>query len=208
MFGMLDYRAHKLYAVLISPVVFVLSVFAIFCLPLIAYLIAANFVSQPALQLLLSAIVLFLLGIPWFFVVKVLVAVPVWIFNFLIDPEPADGRTKDEAKMVVESGNKAIVLLKFGRPAYEWTDEDIERIATQNLTTRLFQTAVRERLYAIREYFLDHPDVMQNASSTKKFLAENRLSIGWLESVVTNPLFRNTALQFAVLLVLFSSFSL
>jgi hypothetical protein len=129
MFGMLDYRAHKLYAVLISPVVFVLSVFAIFCLPLIAYLIAARFVSQPALQFLLAVIVLLLLGIPWFFVVKVLVAVPLGIFNFLIDPEPADGRTKDEATMVVASGNKAIVLLKLGRPAYEWTDEDIERTA-------------------------------------------------------------------------------
>ena len=205
---MLDYRAHKLYGVLVSPVLFVLSVLAIFCLPLIAYLISAQFVSQPALQFLLSVIVLFLLGIPWFFVAKILIAVPVGIFNFLIDPEPADGRTKDEAKMVVASGNKAIVLLKFERPAYEWKDEDIERIATLNLTTRLFKTAVRERLYAIREYYLDHPDVMQNAYSTKKFLAENRLSIGWLESVVTNPVFRNTALQFTVLLVLFSTFSL
>jgi hypothetical protein len=208
MFGMLDYRAHKLYWVLVFPVVFVLFLFAVFCLPLFAYLISAKFVTQLALQFLLAVIVLFLLGIPWFFVVKVLVAVPVGLFNFLIDPEPADGRTKDEAKLVVADGNKAIVLLKFGRPAYEWTDEDIERLATLNFTTRLFQTALRERLFAIREYYLDHPDVMQNEYNTKKFLAENGLSIGWFESVVTNPVFRTTALQYAVLLVLFSTFSL
>jgi hypothetical protein len=40
MFGMLDYRAHKLYRVLVYPVSLALLMFEIVCLPIIAYLIA------------------------------------------------------------------------------------------------------------------------------------------------------------------------
>jgi hypothetical protein len=137
-----------------------------------------------------------------------ILAVPVGIFNLLIDPEPADGRTKEEAKMVVESGDKAILLLRINRPAREWTDEDIDAFATITLATRLFfEGTVRRRVYKIREYYLDNPDVVQNEYSTKKFLKEAGLSMGWLETVVTNPFVRSIAVQYSVLLIIFIALS-
>ena len=60
MFGMLDYRAHKLYKVLVFPFNFVLSLFAILGLPIISYLIAAYFSSQRIIQLLLAVVICFL----------------------------------------------------------------------------------------------------------------------------------------------------
>jgi hypothetical protein len=208
MFGMLDYRAHKLYRVLVYPVSFVLSIFNLFCLPIIAYFIAINFASQKILQFLLAVVVLFFIGIPWFFIVKMILAVPVGIFNFLIDPEPAEGRTKEEAKLVVASGDKAILLLKLNGPASEWTDEDIDAFATITLATRLFfEGTVRRRIYRIREYYLDNPDVVQSEYATNRFLKEAKLSIGWLETVVTNPFVRSIVVQYSVLLIIFVALS-
>lgn len=206
MFGMLDYRAHKLYRVLVAPVVFVLSIFNVVCLPIVAYLIAIYFASRQGLQFLLALVVLFLLGIPWYFVVRMILAVPVGIFNFLIDPEPAEGRTKEEAKMVVASGDKAILLLKLNKPVTEWTDEDIEGVA--GISSIFFRGAVRQRIYAIREYYLDNPDVAKNEYATNKFLKQVRLSMGWLETAVTNPMLRSLILQLAVLLIIFTWLSL
>jgi hypothetical protein len=205
MFGMLDYRAHKLYRVLVYPVSLALLMFEIVCLPIIAYLIAINYASKLVLQFLLAFVLLFLLEIPWFFVVKIVMAVPVGIFNFLIDPEPADGRTKEEAKMVVASGDKAIWLLKSRRPASEWTDEDIDDFAKISI---FFRGTVRQRLYAVREYYIDNPDVAQSEYATKRFLKEAGLSISWLETVVTNPLVRTIALEFSVLFLVFTWLSI
>lgn len=203
MFGMLDYRAHKLYKVLVFPVMFVLGVFAAFGLPLIAYLIATKFSSERIIQLLLAAVILLLLGIPWMLIVKILLALPLAIFNFLIDPVPAEGRNKDEAQLVVQAGQKGIWLLKLNKPASEWSDEGIDRIATINLTSKLFQTEIRRRIYAIRNHYIMHPELPQSEYNTNKFLKEKKLSVGFIEAVITNPMWRTTALQTLALLVIF-----
>jgi hypothetical protein len=46
MFGMLDYRAHKLYALLVYPIAYALRLTAIFGLPIISYLIAVTYASR------------------------------------------------------------------------------------------------------------------------------------------------------------------
>ena len=203
MFGMLDYRAHKLYKVLVFPFTLVLSLFAILGLPIISYLIAAHFTSQRIIQLLLAVVICFLIGIPWFFVVKMLVAIPIAIFNFLIDPVPADGRNKEEAKIVVHAGQNGIAALELEKPASEWSDEAIGTLATMNLTSRLFQYEIRKRFYALRDHYITHPELSQNDYNTRTFLRENKLSIGLVENVITNPMWRSTTLQALVLLAIF-----
>ena len=203
MFGMLDYRAHNLYKLLVYPVTFVLSVVALFCLPILAYLIAVRFVSDRLVQLAVSAVVLFLLGIPWFFLVKMVCAIPLAIFNFLIDPEPAQGRTKEEALLVVRSGEKGITVLTFNKPATEWTDAAIGAISRLTLTSSFFQTNIRKRLYALRDHYLKHPHLTPNEYNTNKFLKEHKLTMGWMEKVITVPVWRNTAIQYFILLLIF-----
>lgn len=202
MFGMLDYRAHKLYKVLVFPIIFVLTVLNIFCLPIIAYLIAINYASESVWQFLLAVVTLFLIGIPWFFIVKMILAIPEAIFNFLLDPEPADGRTKEEAKLVVVSGQKGITLLEFNKPASEWSDEAIEALSRISLTSRLFQNKIRKRFYALKDYYMNNPDLKPGEYNNIKFLKESNLAIGWLESIISNPFWRVLVLQGLTLLVL------
>jgi hypothetical protein len=171
MFGMLDYRAYKLYKVLVFPFSFVLSLFTIFGLPIISYLIAAYFSSQRIIQLLLAIVICGLIGIPWFFIVKILFAVPVALFNFLIDPVPADGRNKEQARIVVHAGQTGIAWLELEKPAREWSNEAISKLATMNLTSRLFQYEIRKRLYAVKNYYMTHPEISQNEWNTNKFLS-------------------------------------
>ena len=203
MFGMLDYRAHNLYKLLVYPFTFVLSIVALFCLPILAYFIAVHFVSDRLVQLAVAAVILFLLGIPWFFIIKMIVAIPVAIFNFLIDPEPAEGRTKEEALLVVRSGKKGITALTFNRPPNEWTDEAINAFSRLTLTSMFFQTNIRKRVYALRDYYLKHPNLTPNEYNTNKFLKEHRLTMGWVEKIITVPMWRSTAIQYFILAMIF-----
>ena len=88
-----------------------------------------------------------------------LFAIPVAVFNFLIDPVPADGRNKEEAKIVVHAGQTGIAALELEKPASEWLDEAIGTLATMNLTSRLFQYEIRKRMYAVKNYYMTHPEV-------------------------------------------------
>jgi hypothetical protein len=202
MFGMLDYRAHKLYKVLVYPFAYVLGLLNIICLPIIAYLIAINYSSERTIQFLLAFLVLFLIGIPWFFIVKMILAIPKAIFNFLLDPEPANGRTKEEAKLVVETGQKGITLLEFNKPASEWSDEAIEALSRISFASRLFQDQIIKRVYAIKYHYMNNPDLHQGEYNTNKFLKENKLALGWLETIITNPMWRGIVLQGLTLLVI------
>jgi hypothetical protein len=203
MFGMLDYRAHNLYKLLVYPITFILSIVALFFLPILAYFIAVHFVSGRLIQLAVAAVILFLLGIPWVFAAKMIVAIPVSIFNFLIDPEPTQGRTKEEALLIVQSGKKAITTLKFNKPASEWTDEAIDALSRLTLTSSLFQSDIRRRIYAVRDHYLKHPNLTPNEHNTRKFLKEHKLTIGWMEKVITVPMWRNTTIQYFILLMTF-----
>jgi len=72
---------------------------------------------------------------------------------------------------------------------------------------RVFQGTIRQRLYAIREYYLDNPDVTQTEYATNRFLKETGLSMGWLETVITNPFVRNIVVRYSVLLIIFLALS-
>jgi hypothetical protein len=203
MFGMLDYRAHKLYKVLVYPVTFVIGLFNIICLPILSYIIAMQLSQDRVVQLIAAVIIFFLIGIPWFFVIKMLVAVPVGIFNFLVDPVPAEGRTKEQAQVVVHAGQKGVTLLTFDRPAIEWTDEAIESLSRITMTSRIFQREIRTRVYALRDYYLEHPELAPNRYTSDKFLKENQMKMGWAETAITNPFWRSVILQHLTLLAMF-----
>jgi hypothetical protein len=146
---------------------------------------------------------MFLLGIPWLLVVKLVLAIPTAIFNFLLDPEPSGGRTNEEAKLVVQNGQKAIALLELNRPATEWSDEAIEAVSQLTLTSRLYQRKIQDRLYSLRDHYVSNPQLCQSEYNSKRFLSENNLQIGWIEAVVTNPMYRCWVLQHLFLLAIF-----
>ena len=65
MFGMLDYRSHKLYIILFFIPNLVLMLFAMFGLPLINYSIGLAFADERIYQILVSLVAVFIVETIW-----------------------------------------------------------------------------------------------------------------------------------------------
>ena len=61
MFGMLDYRAYKLYLILFFIPLFLLTLFQVFGLPFIYYAIGANLAENRILEIIISMIALLII---------------------------------------------------------------------------------------------------------------------------------------------------
>ena len=202
MFGMLDYRAHKLYRILVFPVAYFLGLLTLF-VPATAAYIFGLWITKDAFLLPITVMVAwFIAGIPWMLLVKLALAVPNAIFNFLIDPVPADGRTKEEALAVVMGGEKAILALKFNKPALDWSDDDIEALSKITLSSRFFQDEIQHRIFRVRNYYCENPHIAPSEYQTNKLLKEWKVAPTWNELIVTNAYYRSLLIQFVVLLLI------
>ena len=65
MFGMLDYRAHKLYLILFGIPIIIINLISIFGIGFIAYLVGFSFVETWLIKIILSVVVLFIVEGLW-----------------------------------------------------------------------------------------------------------------------------------------------
>jgi hypothetical protein len=202
MFGMLDYRAHKLYVVLVGPVGFILRLVAIIIIPFVCYLIGISISSNRAIQVAVTVVAMFVIAIPWYYLVKFIIAIPEAIFYFLIDVIPTDGRSKDQAKFVVWNGEFGINLLTIDKHPSEWTDEVIESISNVNVFSRIFSDKIQKRYHALRTFYLDNTDVVPSAYTAKQYLRRNNLAAPIWEQCISNKIYRGWVISYAVLLLL------
>jgi hypothetical protein len=201
MFGMLDYRAHKLWVLLFYPLFFGLRLFAIYALPFIAYVVAVQLASDRWAQAGLTIALAFLIGVPW----QIIVWFATWfsnkLFAFLVDVVPANGRTKQEAQAVVYNGAAAIAALELTRPPAQWSAETIEYVSKVDLFNRLFSGRIRDRLHALQSFYADG-DVVPSGHASDRFLREQDMYPGLFEKVVTNVTFRGWAISYIFLIAL------
>lgn len=202
MFGMLDYRAHKLYALLFYPITYALRLFAIFVIPFITYVIGMQFGSIRIWQVAVSIAAIIPIEIIWLIALKIISAIIEGVFNFLIDVVPTEGRNQEEAQAVVWGGKMAIYALEFNKPASEWSDEAIENISKIDLFGRLFHKKTSTRLYALRDHYIDNPDLVPNEYRSDIFLAENNLAPSLAEQAIGNKIYRGWVLSYSILLLL------
>ena len=221
MFGMLDYRAHKLYLILFGIPIFLLSMFNVFGIPFINYLIGVVSADERIWQIVVSLIALFFVELIWTYFIFIFIHnLFEFIFGLFVDVIPSDGRTKEEAQLVVYGGEHAIRVLQLGQDPKEWTDEFIEDFPTHDFfTNRFYKNEVIERCYAIRDYFLDNPKKRHkylwennrflggglNDLEIDKFLEENSLKMDWKEQIITNKVYRRFVVEYVwfVLLLIF-----
>jgi len=143
MFGMLDYRAHKLYWLLSLPLGLLnwcatIAIFFASCWlasSLVTNVIARFALAYIAMQVFCIFFVFFCKGIVWCFDS---------LFYFFIDIEPADGRTPEQARAVLKGGETAILLLK---PFSKWSNADFEdTIRRMGWIARIFfPSSIRRR---------------------------------------------------------------
>lgn len=209
MFGMLDYRAHKLYLIIFGIPNFLLALFSLFGLPFLYYGLGHNYADSHSMVIVYSLIACLVIEIIWGIFVHYLSKFYIFIFGLFVDVIPADGRNEDEAKLVVWNGEKAIRLINFNKKKpKDWTDEDFDKLYT-GFFNFFYKESIILRCEKIKEYYVKNPKVIPNEWNTNKFLKEQHLEPDILEKVVTNPFFRACAIRYSIFLylILFNPFN-
>lgn len=205
MFGMLDYRAHKLYFIIFFIPIFLLTLFSLFALPLINYSIGFYFADERIFQILISLVSLFVLEIVWaMFILGFINKLFEFIFGLFVDVVPHDGRTKEEAQMVVFSGDKAIRSLAIAKHPTTWTDELINDLPKNDWVANMFyRNNMVRRCNLVREYYQSMPeDTPYSDRHVNKVLEENDLVLKWDETLFTTMQYRRAIFVFSFFLSL------
>ena len=205
MFGMLDYRAHKLYILIFFIPMSLLTLFSLFALPLINYSIGFYFSDVRVFQILTSLVSLFVLEIVWIlFIFGFINKLFQFIFELFVDVIPHDGRTREEAQMVVYSGEKAIRSLSISKHPTTWTDELINDLPKNDWVSSMFyRNNIIRRCNLVREYYQSMPEETPYTDShVNKVLEENNLVLKWHETVLTSLQYRRGIFAYSFFLFL------
>jgi hypothetical protein len=208
MFGMLDYRASKLYLIIFGIPYFILTWLSVIGLPFLYYFLGYEFASGRFLQIVITIISYLLLGLVFAFLIIQIDKLTMFLFNLLVDIIPAEGRNKEEADAIVKGGDGARFLWHFNKKhPKDWSDEEVSYLC-KGFFNFFFIGEIKTRCNRIREYFTENPEITPSQWNVEKFLQENGLKMGTLEQCITNPLIRNTIIQTVILvyLIIFNPF--
>jgi len=203
MFGMLDYRAHKLFLILFGIPIYILKIVSLFGLPFLAYLLGFKFVEAWALKILLSIGSLVIIEILWtIFVFLIFDRLTEFIFALFVDVIPADGRTKEEAKLVVYQGEKAITSLLAKKHPKEWTDENIQDIAKLDWIGYLFFGGkIVDRMEQVRAHFTENTEIHYNEWNLEEFIKQSNVPMKWQETAFSGPVYRRAIFELSIFLL-------
>lgn len=208
MFGMLDYRARKLYKLVNTPGVILLIVMRFLAFP---FLIAIYFAAQVrgfgfllALfgGLICQIIISSLIHLSAIFCEKM-----TWkVFNFFIDPIPARGRTQEQAFMIVRNGKLAELLSELDAVSpNHWSDSLIERASSQGFFQRIFyKNKTKERLICMRDWHISYGAT--EPFKLQKHLTERHLSVSTFETLLVSGSIPYSLIEAAILVVIFLQF--
>ncbi len=204
MFGMLDYRAHKLYIILFFIPNLALILFAMFGLPFINYSIGLIFADERIYQILTSLISIFFVEMIWLFFIYGFVSKTFqFIFELFVDVIPHDGRTKEEAQMVVWSGDKAIRTLNIAQHPTMWEESLLYEMPKNDWVNNLFfRDEIVHRLHVVHDYYLDAPDTPFTDDEVDRILVERNIKPSWQENVFGNPQIRRASIGYSFFLLL------
>jgi hypothetical protein len=223
MFGMLDYRAHKLYLILFGIPTFVINFLSLFLLPLISYYSLLYFYKLLNLEVYISkinTIILLLVAlVPLIIciIISIVIVEIIWlifcllvnkainfIFKLIIDVIPADGRTKEQAELVLYNGDKAIIHLKAENHPEDWDDEFMLNYATKLdwVQSLFYRNRVMHRIKFIREHFVNNPKEHYYEWKVETLLEDNKINVSFIERWVCNKDYRIWTIRYSFLLIL------
>jgi hypothetical protein len=126
-----------------------------------------------------------------------------FIFGLFVDVIPTDGRTKEEARIVVFHGEKGITALLTRKHPSEWSDEDIQKLSKLDWVEHLFfGYIVVDRCEQIREYFTENPEIRYSEQRLQEFIKNSNVAIKWQEKVFTDKANRKMAIVYSLFLLL------
>ena len=135
MFGMLDYRAHKLYWLLSLPFR-ILSWVLLIIIFFASCNIASSYVDNLFFQFLLAFLLMQLFSVSLYVLIRFIID-PIFniIFFFLIDVIPCEERTDEQARQIVLLGENFSIVQK---PILKWTSKDTQKIINSSWFNKKF----------------------------------------------------------------------
>ena len=207
MFGMLDYRAHKLYLILFGIPNFIIMWLWIIGIPLLSYHLAFAEYDLWVVKLGASLIVLVIAELLSGLVSFILDRIFFFLFTLIVDVIPHDGRTQDKANEVVRLGATAITLYETNKNPAEWSDNQIEELVRLDWIARLFYSdRIRERCNVLRSHFKSNPGDDFDGSKPRQVVEEAGVAQGFIEGIVSNKVWRLMGVRygFFVYLIVFN----
>jgi hypothetical protein len=154
MFGMLDYRAHKLYVLLFGVPLFLITWALIIGRPALAYLISYSYFESTIAEVLGAVALTVLLELVLIPVGLGLSKLVHFLFTLFVDVIPANGRTEEEAKHVVWNGEKALLVLEMNKRPSEWSEKSVENFVSLDwIQAIFFKQKVLDRLTYIKKRY-------------------------------------------------------
>lgn len=189
MFGMLDYRAHKLYMIIFGLPMFVMKLIAMFGLPLLSYSLGIKVAEDRLWQILSSVGIALVVEFLWLILVVVVVSKLItFLFQLIVDIIPADGRNREEALQVVWHGDKAIVAQQFEKQPNTWSEDLPERFINLDWVARwFFRERIEKRIEKIRDYYEENPGERPSGSKYEEVIKATGNQMRWDEKILTNP---------------------
>jgi hypothetical protein len=190
MFGMLDYRAHKLYWLLTLPLR-IISRLLFFVIVAIAIAIGVWTGYSPWVQILIAYAAMEGMGLVFSLLWLGLVAWPIEkMFFWIIDVVPARGADEEEAKEIVRRGRLVWLTKKLETNIDSWTYQDTDDfVSLMNWRARLFfneREQFEKRLAVLEQVY---HDTGKQPGSLPKVEQEKLLKPykpSWFQFVVVN----------------------
>ena len=210
---MLDYRAHKLYRLIAFLPVTLLNIISFIVIPFAVYFIGYSNSDNQITQIVYCIIALVVIEIIWMIIIFLITKSIKAVFNTFVDVVPHNGRTKEEAELVVEGGEKTVWLIEFDllNPR-DWTDEKIEEYINRAAFSArtFFSGRLRKRLWTIRKHYIANPESEFHMFSMQMELEELGFHVRWDEQLFSSFYgFRIVIVYgFMLYLILFNPFSL
>jgi len=196
MFGMLDYRAHKLLWLLSLPYRMTFLV-VFYGFVIITALVVHSQLGHyhPALQILIAWACVELPGSVLFTIINwIALTVISKVFFWFIDVVPAHGKNRVEAKAVVLQGNAYTLLMKLENHIDDWTDDDTDAyVALMNWRARWFFPVRDRAAYSVNQLKqIYHRDNVQPWQLPKKTVDSITASfpgkkVDWIEKLFVSP---------------------
>jgi len=207
-FGMLDFRAHKLFWLICLPfrAIAKISFYAVVLLAIvIAESTSYSAIAKIAMAyLVMEGIALALSLVVWkglFWAIKS-------TFFWLVDVVPSHGANIDEAHAIVLTGRAFELNKKFENEIENWTFDDTrEMISHMNWRARLFFPVTKRLAITVSELQRVHAETgKQPRDIGLKGVTEIRKSfrvgkVSWLEKVMVREHFFNSIVAFALILL-------
>ena len=202
MFGMIDYRASKLWLLTFKIPLLVANLMVSAATIGFSYYFSTMVDVALIFQFVIGIIIHMVLSFPAWGISAALNGTCKFIFNAIIDVVPAKGRNKTEAWDVVMHGQKAITrqrFLKVTEPE-ELTYDLISSFAKLDWVNRLFyfnKTVTRWQKVAV--FFSEEREYIFNAESVENFMRKKRILPSKVELIVTSVQIRTIIMLYLIL---------